>query len=113
MWIAIQEHPNVPRGDSRPAIAWIGATSGVGRSFSALVRGSPTRSMERRTDLEMESFFGRFKTENASLLKGAKTLDELRAPVSRRMKYYSGERRHSSLGNEAPMRYAKRAIKRK
>lgn len=62
---------------------------------------------------EMESFFGRFKTENRSLLMDAKTPDELQALVARRMKYYNKERRHSSLGNEAPMRYAKRVIKRK
>jgi len=62
---------------------------------------------------EMESFFGRFKTENASLLRDAKTVDELRAVVSRRMKYYNEKRRHSSLDNETPMRYTKRVIKRK
>jgi len=62
---------------------------------------------------EMESFFGRFKTENASLLRDAKTLDELTTLVERRMKYYNEKRRHSSLGNETPMRYTKRVIKRK
>jgi len=62
---------------------------------------------------EMESFFGRFKTENVSLLQDVQTLDGLRALVGRRMKYYNQKRRHSSLGNEAPMRYAKRVIKRK
>ena len=61
----------------------------------------------------MESFFGRFKVENRSLLMDAKTLDELRALVARRIRYYNGQRRHSSLDNEAPMRYAKRVIKRK
>ncbi len=50
---------------------------------------------------EMESFFGRFKTENASLLMDAKTPDELRALVRQRMKYYNGKRRHSSLGNSS------------
>jgi len=62
---------------------------------------------------EMESFFGRFKVENRSLLMDAKTISELRALVSKRMKYYNGKRRHSSLGNETPMRYLRRVIKRK
>jgi len=62
---------------------------------------------------EMESFFGRFKTDNRSLLMDAKTIAELRALVGKRMRYYNCERRHSSLANEAPMRYAKRVIRRK
>jgi putative transposase len=62
---------------------------------------------------EMESFFGRFKVENRSLLMDAQTIAELRAVVARRMRYYRERRRHSSLGNEAPMRYLKRVIKRK
>ena len=62
---------------------------------------------------EMESFFGRFKTENRSLLKDATTVCELRALVAKRMKYCNRKRLHSSVGNEAPMRYAKRVIKRK
>jgi putative transposase len=48
---------------------------------------------------EMESFFGRFKVENQSLLMDAMTIAELRALVARRMKYYKQKRRHSSLGN--------------
>lgn len=62
---------------------------------------------------EMESFFGRFKVENRSLLMDAQTIPELRAVVARQMKYYRERRRHSSLGNETPMRYLKRVIKRK
>jgi putative transposase len=61
----------------------------------------------------MESFFGRFKTENRTLLLDAGTLDELAAVVARRIRYYNWERRHSSLGNQAPMRYVKSLTDRK
>lgn len=62
---------------------------------------------------EMESFFGRFKTENRSLFLDAKTIDQLIKVVRSRVRYYNWERRHSSLGNQAPMRYAKSLIERK
>jgi transposase InsO family protein len=52
---------------------------------------------------EMESFNSRFKSENRSLLLEARTFAELKAVVNRRMVYYNRERRHSSLGNKAPM----------
>lgn len=51
---------------------------------------------------EMESFFGRFKVENQSLLSDAGTLEELRAVLAGRIRYYNRERRHSSLENRAP-----------
>lgn len=51
---------------------------------------------------EMESFFGRFKVENQSLLSDAQTLQELLAVLAERIRYYNRERRHSSLGNRAP-----------
>jgi putative transposase len=60
-----------------------------------------------KDNTEMESFFSRFKTENASLFLDAMTLDELVAVVARRIRYYNWDRRHSTLGNQAPMRYAK------
>ena len=56
---------------------------------------------------EMESFFGRFKTENRSLIQDAQTLEELSQIVEKRIRYYNRERRHSSLGNQAPLVYAK------
>jgi putative transposase len=62
---------------------------------------------------EMESFFGRFKTENMSLFLDAKTIAELVEVVRERIRYYNWKRRHSSLGNQAPMRYAKRLLKEK
>jgi transposase InsO family protein len=56
---------------------------------------------------EMESFFGRFKTENRSLFQDAQTLEELREIVGKRIRYYNQERRHSTLGNQIPLVYAK------
>lgn len=54
---------------------------------------------------EMESFFGRFKTENRSLLQDANTLGELVRVVGRRIRHYNERRRHSSLANRAPLTY--------
>lgn len=52
---------------------------------------------------EMESFNSRFKNENRSLLLEADTFEELKSVVARRIRYYNRERRHSTLGNIAPM----------
>ena len=54
---------------------------------------------------EMESFFGRFKTENRSLLQDAADLPALRQVVDERMLYFNQERRHSALGYRSPLRY--------
>jgi transposase InsO family protein len=56
---------------------------------------------------EMESFNSRFKSENRSLLLDAGSFDELKSVVARRMSYYNRERRHSTLGNMAPMAWLK------
>jgi putative transposase len=50
----------------------------------------------------MESFNGRFKTENHSLFLDAPDMSALRAVVAERMHYYNTVRRHSSLGYVAP-----------
>jgi len=55
-----------------------------------------------RDNPEVESFFGRFKVENHSLLLDAQTLEEVREILSERIRYYNRERRHSSLENQAP-----------
>jgi len=57
---------------------------------------------------EMESFIGRFKEENRSLLIEAKSLEEVREVVKSRLRYYNHERRHSSIGNTQPIRYFKK-----
>ena len=58
-----------------------------------------------RDNPEMESFHSRFKTENRSLFLDASTLADLRRIVAQRMAYYNRRRRHSSLGNQAPLIY--------
>ena len=56
----------------------------------------------------MESFNGRFKGENHSLLLEAQDLDDLVEVVERRMTYYNTERRHSSIGYLPPATYVER-----
>ena len=58
-----------------------------------------------RDNPQMESFFGRFKTENRSLVLDARTLEELQAVVAERMDYYNNRRRHSTIGYQAPVMY--------
>jgi len=58
-----------------------------------------------RDNPQMESFIGRFKTENRSLLLDARTLEELQAVVAERMDYYNHRRRHSTIGYQAPVMY--------
>jgi len=58
-----------------------------------------------RDNPEMESFNSRFKTENRSLLLDAQTLEELQHVVRERMAYHNGERRHSTIGYQAPVEY--------
>lgn len=55
----------------------------------------------------MESFFGKFKSENKSLFLDCQTIDELREVVKERVLYYNTERRHSSLENICPAEYLK------
>lgn len=50
----------------------------------------------------IESFWGRFKTENHSLIVQAESLDELQDVIQRQMMYYNRDRRHSSLKNHTP-----------
>lgn len=58
-----------------------------------------------RDNPEMESFHSRFKTENRSLLLDAQSLADLARVVNQRMAYYNGRRRHSALGNQAPLAF--------
>lgn len=53
----------------------------------------------------MESFFSRFKSENWSLFLDAPTIESLVKIVASRIDYYNRVRRHSSLGNVAPMTF--------
>jgi transposase InsO family protein len=56
---------------------------------------------------EMEAFNSRFKCENRSLFADARSPEELEATVRDRMNHYNRRRRHSALGNRAPLAYAK------
>lgn len=56
---------------------------------------------------EMESFNGHFKGENRDLFWECQTLEELKRVVSEQMVYYNTKRRHSSIGNIAPLAYLK------
>lgn len=58
-----------------------------------------------RDNPEMEAFHSRFKSENRSLFLDALTLADLERLVAQRITYYNGRRRHSSLGNRAPLAY--------
>lgn len=51
--------------------------------------------------------FGRFKTENRSLFLDAEIIAEFMDVVGRRIRRYDWGRGHSSLGNQAPVRYVK------
>ena len=54
---------------------------------------------------EIESFNGRFKTENRSLFMDAQNLNELHKIVEERIEYYNQERRHSSINYLSPAMY--------
>ena len=45
--------------------------------------------------------------EQVGLLLEARSLDELQAVINRQMRYYTRERRHSSVGNQPPLAYLK------
>lgn len=62
---------------------------------------------------EMESFNSRFKNENRSLIESAETFEELMRVVARQMAYYNRERRHSALGNQAPMAFLRGWMKKR
>lgn len=58
-----------------------------------------------RDNPEMEAFHSRFKTENRSLFLDALTFADLEHVVAQRIRYYNGRRRHSSVGNQAPLTF--------
>lgn len=53
----------------------------------------------------MESFIGRFKEENRSILWEQDDLHSLWEVVKDRVKYYNLDRRHSALGYKSPIKY--------
>ena len=76
--------------------AWTGQLLSAGVRLSYALRGPGDNP-------EMESFFGRFKVENRSLILDAGSLEELNAIVRDRIGYYNRVRRHSSLGDRPPL----------
>jgi putative transposase len=50
----------------------------------------------------IESFWGRFETENGALILEAETLEEVRQIVGKQLEYYNRERRHSALDYRSP-----------
>jgi transposase InsO family protein len=59
---------------------------------------------------EIESFNGRFKTENRSLILDAQNLNELDKTVEERIEYYNQERRYSSIDYLSPAMYLQKKI---
>jgi putative transposase len=50
----------------------------------------------------IESFWGRFETENGELILQAETLEEVRKIVEEQLEYYNRKRRHSGLDYRRP-----------
>ncbi len=63
-----------------------------------------------RDNPSMESFWGRFKTENRTLIREAETLSEITELIPGRIDYYNRDRRHSSLGQISPWTILARAL---
>jgi transposase InsO family protein len=85
--------------------AWVKAILLESRGkISYALRGAPDNP-------EMESFNSRFKEENRSLFAEARDQHELISVVNDRMNHYNRRRKHSALGNQAPLAYAKKCLK--
>lgn len=81
------------------------------RYVAELIKRGITLSYSRKgkpsDNPEMESFFGRLKTEKNKLFVEAGSLKELEAMIHEAIKYYNAKRRHSSLGNKSPDKFIK------
>ena len=64
-------------------------------------KGTPTDNPE------MESFNGRFKTENKQVFLEAETAQEVTKLVEEQLVYYNQKRRHSRLANTSPNNFIK------
>jgi putative transposase len=58
----------------------------------------------------IESFWGRFETENGELILEAETLEEVRKIVDKQLEYYNHKRRHSALDYRRPYEVVLAAI---
>jgi putative transposase len=53
----------------------------------------------------LESFIGRFKSENRLLFWEQEDFEALEEVAKVRVRYYNRVRRHSALGNKSPLEY--------
>lgn len=60
-----------------------------------------------------ESFNGHFKGESRDLFWECQTIEELEKVVKEQIEYYNARRRHSSLGQKAPLTYLKERRRRR
>lgn len=58
----------------------------------------------------IESFWGRFETENGELILEAQTMEEVRTVVGEQLDYYNRRRRHSALDYRVPYEIVSEAI---
>jgi putative transposase len=58
----------------------------------------------------IESFWGRFETENGELILEAQTMEEVRTLVGEQLDYYNRRRRHSALDYRVPYEIVSEAI---
>jgi len=82
--------------------------TGYGWLYRVLVKAKARVSYSEngaKGNAVMESFFGRFKTENESLFLDARNIWELRRTVGEQVDYHNCRRRHSALGYLTPMDY--------
>lgn len=84
------------------------------RYIDQLLKDNFTLSYSRKgrpTDNpEMESFFGRFKTEGRQIFLEAKTDQEVIKLVKEKILYYNQKRRHSCLANLSPNTFIKNLL---
>ena len=60
----------------------------------------------------IESFWGRFKTENNSLIMQAESLAELQDVTGNQMAYYNQDQRHSALNYRTPQQVVQAVLMR-
>ena len=85
---------------------WVGRLAENGAVFSYTLNGF-------KGNPEMESFNGHFKGELKSLVADCRTLTEVRKVVTRQLRYYNWQRRHSAIDYLPPMVYFKSKRRRK
>lgn len=90
------------QGSTYTSYAYVQKLLEDGRTLSYSRPATPTDNPE------MESWNGRFKTENRQIFNEAQTEEELKSLVIKQIIYYNQKRRHSSLQNISPDNYIKK-----